>query len=132
MSGREGKSRIPIVVSTFSLSRFHSDTYIVNAFDLSPSIVMHDHFFFSLSLAEVLSSLWCDGAQHHHGVTVHSHPTVLQVSDYDCHVLTLVPFFMSLFWFGQGVSWGGHSMFCISMCLAWYGSQSEAAVYRCL
>ena len=51
----------------------------------------------------------------------------------------LSSFFMSLFWFGQGVNWVGHSMFfslfcsvcCISMCLAWYGSQSEAAVNRC-
>jgi hypothetical protein len=40
----------------------------------------------------------------------------------------LSSFFMSLFWFGQGVSWGGHSLFCTSMCLAWYGSQSEVAV----
>ena len=43
--------------------------------------------------------------------------------------------FMSLFWFGQGVSWGGHSMFCVSMIfyfyvLAGYGSQSGTAVYR--
>ena len=33
----------------------------------------------------------------------------------DCHALTLEILFMSLFWFGQGVSWGGHSMFCVSM-----------------
>jgi hypothetical protein len=49
-----------------------------------------------------------------------------------CHA-----FFMSLFWFGQGVSWGGHSnilcsMFSITVCLAGCGSQSEATVYRCL
>ena len=35
------------------------------------------------------------------------------------------------------MSWGGHSiflssMFSISMCLVWYGSQSEAAGNRCL
>ena len=46
----------------------------------------------------------------------------------------LSSFIMALFLFGQGVSWGGHSMFCSMfctyMCLAWYGSQSEAAVNR--
>ena len=49
-----------------------------------------------------------------------------------CHALTLEILLMSLFWFGQGVSWGGYSMFSISVCLAGCGSQSEAAVYRCL
>ena len=44
---------------------------------------------------------------------------------------------MSLFWFGQGVSWGGHSMFCVFMIfyfyvLAGYGSQSGTVVYHCL
>jgi hypothetical protein len=38
-------------------------------------------------------------------------------------------FYFSI-WLGQGVMWGGHSMFCISV--AECGSQSEAAVYRCL
>ena len=28
-----------------------------------------------------------------------------------CHALTFVILFMSLFWFGQGVSWGGYSIF---------------------
>ena len=44
--------------------------------------------------------------------------------------------FMSLYWFGHGVSWGGHSMFCVSMISYFYvladGSQSGTAVYRCL
>jgi hypothetical protein len=31
----------------------------------------------------------------------------------ECHALTLEILFMSLFWFGQGVSWGGHSVFYV-------------------
>ena len=38
------------------------------------------------------------------------------------------PFYFSI-WLGQGVMWGGHSMFCSSACLAECGSQSEAAVF---
>ena len=41
------------------------------------------------------------------------------------------PFYFSIF-LGQGVMWGGHSMFCVSVCLAVCGSQSGTAVYRCL
>jgi hypothetical protein len=41
------------------------------------------------------------------------------------------PFYFSI-WLGQGVMWGGHSMFCISVCLAECGSQSAADAYRCL
>ena len=40
------------------------------------------------------------------------------------------PFLFSI-WLGQGVTWMGKSMCSISL-LAGYGSQSEAAVYRCL
>ena len=39
--------------------------------------------------------------------------------------------FYSLFWLGWGVTRVGNLGCFISM-LAWYGSQSEAAVYRCL
>jgi hypothetical protein len=28
---------------------------------------------------------------------------------------------MSLIWFGQGVCWGGHSMFCVSISMFWPG-----------
>ena len=47
-----------------------------------------------------------------------------------CHALTLEILY-SLFWVRSGCDYGGHPSFVISM-LAWYGSQSEAAVYRCL
>ena len=49
-----------------------------------------------------------------------------------CHALTLEILFKSLLRCGQGVSWGGHSMFSISLCLAGYGPQSGTAVYHCL
>jgi hypothetical protein len=51
-------------------------------------------------------------------------------NDY-CHSLTLEPLYFSIWW-SQGVMWGVHSMFCISLVLAKCGSQSETAVYRCL
>ena len=47
----------------------------------------------------------------------------------------LSSFVMSLFYYGQGVSWVG--CLCtffydlVFLCLAWYGSQSEAPVNRC-
>ena len=41
------------------------------------------------------------------------------------------PFF-SLFWLGRGVTRGVFLSRLYSSMLAWYGSQSEAAVYRCL
>ncbi|XP_052318068.1 uncharacterized protein LOC127907331 [Oncorhynchus keta] len=53
-----------------------------------------------------------------------------------CHVLILVPFlclYVSLV--GRELGWAFYvlcSMFSISMCLAWYGSQSEAAGNCCL
>ena len=55
---------------------------------------------------------------------------------HECHVLTLVPFLCLCFslvraWVGVGIL-SFCSMFSISMCLAWYGSQSEAAGNRCL
>ena len=48
-----------------------------------------------------------------------------------CHVLTVVPFLCLCFslvraWVGVGI------LCCVFLCLAWYGSQSEAAVDRCL
>ena len=51
-----------------------------------------------------------------------------------CHVPTLVLLLCLCFKYGQGVSWVG----CLCsffydlgfLCLAWYGSQSEAAVNR--
>ena len=44
----------------------------------------------------------------------------------------LSSFLLSLFKYGQGVSWGGQSV-CFSMlCSAKYGSQSEAGVVSCL
>ena len=39
--------------------------------------------------------------------------------------------FYSIFWLGQGVTRVGSLVFFISM-MAWYGSQSEATVYRSL
>jgi hypothetical protein len=33
----------------------------------------------------------------------------------------LSSFYMSLFYFGQGVSWGGHSMFCFLFLCVWPG-----------
>ena len=39
-----------------------------------------------------------------------------------CHALTLEILFMSLFWFGEGVSWGGQSMFCVLCFLFLCGS----------
>jgi hypothetical protein len=47
-----------------------------------------------------------------------------------CHTLTLEPF-ISLYWLGQDVTWVDSLVFYF-LCWPWYGSQSEAAVYRCL
>ena len=44
-------------------------------------------------------------------------------------------FYVSILgWSGRELGWAFYVLFCvcISMCLAWYGSQSEAAVNRCL
>jgi hypothetical protein len=47
-------------------------------------------------------------------------------------VLLSRPAFRELFyfsiWLGQGVTWGGHSMFCISACLAECGSRQLSIV----
>jgi hypothetical protein len=63
-------------------------------------------------------------------------PKHLTGTVYVCHVLTLVPLYVSiLVWSGREL---GVGILCfvlcvyISMCLAWYGSQSEAAVNSCL
>ena len=38
-----------------------------------------------------------------------------QINVFSCHLIchALEILFMSLFWFGQGVSWGGHTIFCV-------------------
>ena len=52
------------------------------------------------------------------------------------HVLTLdILFYVSiLVWSGRELRWAFHVLFYVFvlLSLAWYGSQSEAAVYRCL
>ena len=49
-----------------------------------------------------------------------------------CHTLTLEILIILYVWLGQGVTRVGNSMFSVSLFLAECGSQSEAAVYRCL
>ena len=54
------------------------------------------------------------------------------VIGYPCHALTLeIPIILYV-WLGQGVTRVGKFMFSISLFLSECGSQSEAAVYRCL
>ena len=50
-----------------------------------------------------------------------------------CHVLTLVPFYVSVLgWLGRELGWAFYVfVLCfVFLLLAWYGSQSEAAVNR--
>uniref|UniRef100_A0A673XPU3 Myoferlin n=1 Tax=Salmo trutta TaxID=8032 RepID=A0A673XPU3_SALTR len=64
------------------------------------------------------------------GILLYSLPNELLTTN--CHALTVEILIILYVWLGQGVTRVGKSMFSVSLFLGQCGSQSEAAVYRCL